>query len=299
MTLSFLLPLGLALITFHVGLGLTGRDFARLAMEPRAVGAGLAAQMLALPALALLLVAVWPLAPELAIGIMLIAAAPGGATSNLLTLLAGGDVALAVTITAISTIASAFTLPLFAELTAALTSQPVSPITMPVGLMIRSMLISVVLPLLAGMTMRQFASRLASAIEPRLRAISIGVFGAIVLYTFVSNAPAFQAHGLTVGPAMLALNIAAMIMALLIARGVRVPRRQAIAIMFETGLQNAAVAIIVALSVLQRPELAIPAVIYALCMNIGALGGLPLARRWLRQPSSPGSLDPHLSRTSP
>lgn len=279
-SVSSLLPFGLALIMAQVGLTLTGADFARLAAQPRAVLAGLAAQMLALPMLAFALIAVWPLPPELALGVVLIAAAPGGATSNLLTLLAGGDVALAVTITAISTIASAATLPALAELAGFVTQQGLASFSMPTGMMARSMLIGVVAPLLFGMTVRRFAPRPAQQIEPRLRRVSIAIFAAIVVYTFVSNADAFRAHGLSLGPAMLLLNLVAMSAAVALATALRLKREQAIAVSFETGLQNAAVAIVVAVSVLGRPELATPAVIYAFCMNIGALLALPLARRF-------------------
>ncbi len=275
-----LLPFGLALIMAHVGLTLTGADFARLAAEPRAVLVGLAAQMLALPLLAFALIAVWPLPPELALGVVLIAAAPGGATSNLLTLLAGGDVALAVTITAISTVASAATLPAFAELASLITQRELASFSMPAGLLARSMLIGVVAPLLVGMALRRFAPRLAQGLEPRLRPVSIAIFAAIVAYTFASNADAFRTHGLSLGPAMLLLNLVGMGAAVALASAMKLRREQSIAVAFETGLQNAAVAIVVALSVLGRPELATAAVIYAFCMNLGALLALPLARRW-------------------
>lgn len=286
-SVSSLLPFGLALIMAHVGLTLTGADFARLAAEPKAVLIGLAAQMLALPLLAFGLIALWPLPPELALGVVLIAAAPGGATSNLLTLLAGGDVALAVTITAISTIASAATLPALSELAGFVTQQGLASFSTPVGLMMRSMLIGVVAPLLVGMAARRFAPRLARRIEPPLRLVSIAIFAAIVAFTFISNAEAFRIHGLSLGPAMLLFNLTAMGGAVALAFSLKLTRKQSVAVAFETGLQNAAVAIVVAVSVLGRPELATPAVIYAFCMNIGALLALPLARRLALAPLGP------------
>lgn len=278
---STLLPFGLALIMAHVGLTLRGADFARLVTQPKAVLAGLAAQMALLPLLAFALILIWPLPPEMALGVVLIAAAPGGATSNLLTLLARGDVALAVTITAISTLASAATLPALAKLASAVMQTELAAFAMPVGLMMRSMAIGVLAPLLVGMALRRFAPQLSERIEPRLRVVSIAIFAAIVAYTFLSNAEAFRAHGLSLGPAMLLLDLVAMSAAAAFALTLRLRRAQAVAIAFETGLQNAAVAIVVAISVLGRPELATPAVIYAFCMNIGALIALPLARRFI------------------
>lgn len=278
---SALLPVGLALIMAQVGLTLTGDDFARLARTPRAVLIGLAAQMGLLPLIALTLVAVTSLPPELALGVVLIAGAPGGVTSNLVTLVAGGDVALAVTITAISTLASAITLPLLLGFGAGLVGTGLADFAVPLPLLVRGLLVTTAAPLLAGMAVRWFAPAIAARVEPPLRRVSIAIFAAMVIYTFASNAPAFRQHGLALAPAMLALDAAAMGAAVALALASGLARPQAVAIGLETGLQNAAVALVVALTVLGRPELAIAPVIYAFTMNIGAVAFVPLARRWV------------------
>ncbi len=282
-SLQSLLPVGLALVMAQVGLTLTGADFARLIAAPRAVLTGLAAQMLVLPALAFALIAVSPMPTELALGVVLVAAAPGGATSNLLTLLAGGDVALAVTITALSTLGSVVTLPLLVDLAGVVTQQGLGAFAMPVGSMLGGMLVGVAAPLLLGMAVRHVAPRWALAVEPRFRVVSVVIFGGIVAYTFLSNVPAFRAYGLSLGPAMLLLDAAAMSAAVVLAMAMKLSRPQAVAVAFETGLQNAAVAIVIAVSILGRPDLATAAVIYAFCMNIGALVALPFARGWSRE----------------
>lgn len=294
-SLASLLPFGLALIMAQVGLTLAGADFARLVRTPRAVVVGLVAQMGVLPLLALALVRTTSLPPELALGVVLIAGAPGGVTSNLITLVAGGDVALAVTITAISTLASAITLPLLLGLAAGLAGTGVGDFAVPLPLLIRGLVVTTVAPLLLGMAVRRFAPGFAARFEPRLRRVSIAIFAAMVLYTFASNAPAFRAHGLALAPAMLALDAVAMAAAVALALAAGLSRPQAVAIGLETGLQNAAVAIVVALTVLGRPELAIAPVIYAFTMNIGAVAFVPLARRWVGAAGAapaPAALEP-------
>ena len=106
-----ILPLALAFIMFSLGLGLTGEDFLRVAKQPKDFFVGAFSQIIALPLIALLLVSFWPLSPELAIGVMIIAAAPGGATSNILTSFAKGDVALSISLTAIISLLCVFTIP--------------------------------------------------------------------------------------------------------------------------------------------------------------------------------------------
>lgn len=277
-TIQHLLQGGLILIMFEVGLTLAVADFLRLAQAPRAVLTGLAAQVVLLPVMAILLLLAWPMSPEMTIGVLLIAAAPGGVTSNLLTLFAQGDVALALTLTAISTLASVVTLPLIVGAAANLLGAGALSLKMPIAMMASGILTSTILPLVAGMTVRAYLPDWTGRWEPVLRRVSALVFAAIVVVTFAGNAEAFRLHALAVGPLLFVLNALAMTGAAGAALAARLDRRRVIAISFETGLQNAALAIFLAIGILGRPALAVPAIIYAVAMNIGAIVALAVLR---------------------
>lgn len=272
--IQLLLNLGLATIMFEVGLTLTAQDFHRLLETPRAVITGLGAQMVLLPAIAAGLLIAFPTTPEMTIGVLLIAAAPGGVTSNLMTLLARGDVALALTITALSTVASTITLPLIVDSGASLLGTAGLAFAMPVGMMMRGITLTTLLPLAIGMAARHYWPGAALRWEPRLRRVSTLVFAAIVVVTFAANADTFKTHAGTVGPLLLLLNVLAMCGAAGLARLNRLDRRATIAISFETGLQNAALAIYLAIAVLQQPAFAVPAIIYAAAMNVSVIAVL-------------------------
>lgn len=277
-TIQILLQGGLILIMFEVGLTLAAADFLRLAQAPRAVLTGLAAQVVLLPVMAILLLLAWPVNAEMTIGVLLIAAAPGGVTSNLLTLFARGDVALALTLTAISTLASVVTLPLFVGAAANLLGAGALSLEMPIAMMASGILTSTILPLVAGMTVRACLPDWTGRWEPVLRRVSALVFAAIVAVTFAGNVEAFRLHALTVGPLLFALNALAMTGAAGLALAARLDRHRAIAISFATGLRNAALAIFLAVGVLGRPALAVPAIIYAVAMNVGAVVALAVLR---------------------
>lgn len=276
--LEFLLPLGLVLIMIEAGLGLSPDDFLQLGKARRALGVGLVAQILLLPALALVVGKLFALPASIWIGVMLIAAAPGGVTSTLLTKLAGGQVALAVTLTLLTTLASVLTLPVMIGFTARLAGDTLPGFDVPAAMVARGILATCVTPLLVGMALRAWAGDLADRMALMFRRLAVAAFTTIVLVTFALNVDIFARHGLEVGPALAVLNLAAMASAFGLGALARLQRDQCIAVTFETGLQNAALAVVVAVNVLDQPQLAIPAVIYAVAMNLGAVTALALIR---------------------
>ena len=153
-----ILPLALAFIMFVLGLGLTGSDFLRVVKQPRDFFVGAFSQIILLPIIAFMLVKIWPIAPELAIGVMIIAAAPGGVTSNLLTSFAKGDVALSISLTAIISLLCVITIPFIVLTSVGLLSD--SSITQDISLfsMSRDMFLIVTVPVILGMLIRRFAS---------------------------------------------------------------------------------------------------------------------------------------------
>jgi len=277
--IQLLLSAGLVFIMFDVGLTLTAGNFLDVARMPRAVATGLVAQSLALPLIAVTLLAAWPMPGDMALGVLLLAAAPGGVTANLLTLLAHGNVALALVITALSTLLATLTLPLVLHGAATVLGLDAVTFAMPVAAMAKGILFTTVVPLLVGMLLRARWPATTLAVEPMLRKIATSIFALIVITTFVSNAEAFRVHTASVGPVVLTLNALAMLAAVALAAMARLDRAARIAITFETGLQNAALAIFIAIGILERPALAIPAVIYAVAMNITALALLAVLRR--------------------
>jgi BASS family bile acid:Na+ symporter len=262
---TVILPLALAFLMFTVGLRLSWGSLAATAVHPAPLLSGLAVQMLLLPALAWLIVRLFQLPPDIALGLMVIAACPGGITSNYVTLLAGADVALSTAMTLVTSLAASLSIPLllgFSGIDIGLTS-----------LLRMALVMTAVaaIPLLLGMLLRAFAGPSAARLEIRLDRPAKVVFAAIVLATFWQNRDALIGSAVAVGPAVILLNVGAVLAALSIRLAVSISRPQVMAIAVETGLQNAAIAIFICTTVLSRPELAVPALIYAVVMNITAL----------------------------
>ena len=161
-----ILPLALAFIMFSLGLGLTGEDFLRVAKQPKDFFVGAFSQIIALPLIALLLVSFWPLSPELAIGVMIIAAAPGGATSNILTSFAKGDVALSISLTAIISLLCVFTIPFIIITSVDFLSTDIGNQNINLMDIALSMFLIVTVPVLLGMTCKKFLSKTSLSFEP-------------------------------------------------------------------------------------------------------------------------------------
>ncbi len=288
MTEQLLLPAGLSFIMFAVGLALTGADFRLVLERPRAVAIGLIGQMVLLPALAWMLVIVFAPPPAFAVGIVILAACPGGITSNLLTHLAGGSAALAVTLTGITSFAGAATVPVLVNLALVQFGGWEAGVDLPVLNMSLSLFAVSTLPLALGMAVKHLHPSLSARIEPAVRRVARLVFAVIVVGAFTNQWPVMMAHAGVVLPPVLALNVAAMALASAMARGAGLSRREGIAVVLETGLQNGALGIFVATVLLGRGDMMAPSIVYALVMNVTALAfilvqraslGLDMARR--------------------
>ncbi|WP_198371280.1 bile acid:sodium symporter family protein [Roseomonas rosulenta] len=278
-TTEILLPLALFAIMFTLGLGLGLADFRRIAAQPRDVLAGLVSQVLLLPAVAFAIALIWSPAPALAVGLMIIAAAPGGVTSNLLTRYAGGDVALSVTLTAITSLAAMVTVPLvvFVALEHFAGAGAAAEMSM-AGIALRMFGI-VVVPVVLGMALRAVRPALAARWLPRAEALS-GVLFVLVLAAAIwaerqNIATSFAAAGL----AALALNLAMMAIAFWGTAAMGCARPQRIALSLECGLQNGTLAIAVVAALGLDPAHALPAAIYSLLMFATALVFVAAVRR--------------------
>ena len=171
-----ILPIALAFIMFALGLGLTFDDFARVATRPRDFIVGAVSQILLLPVVAFLLVSVWPLPPELALGVMIIAAAPGGVTSNILTSFARGDVALSISLTAVISLLSVITIPIIVVFSYTWLVGGDAGADVSVAGTAISVFVIVTVPVVLGLVVRRFAAGFATGFEPWARKISAALF---------------------------------------------------------------------------------------------------------------------------
>ncbi len=285
MSIDILLPAALAFIMFSLGLALQVDDFRCVFQRPAALLIGLCGQLVLVPLVALGVVLAFDLAPMLGIGLMILAACPGGASSGFLTHLARGNAALSLTLTVISSLAALLSFPVLVKLVLAwlgaeaLGEGGAQLIELPLGKLIGSVLAVTTLPLLAGMLIRHRAPVFTRRREPAIGRMATLFFAAIVLATFVSHQDTILSNLRSIGPATLALNFVAMALAYVLVMLVGAERRDAVAVSMECGLQNAGLAIFVAIVLLRQPELAVAAVVYALTMNFGALGLVFMSRR--------------------
>ena len=274
-----ILPLALAFIMFVLGLGLTGEDFLKVIKQPRDFFVGAFSQIIILPVIAFILVKLWPIAPELAIGVMIIAAAPGGVTSNLLTSFAKGDVALSISLTAVISLLCVLTIP-FIVLTA-ITLLNDSSLAQDISLLSMSlnMFLIVTVPVILGMLLRKFASSAALRFEPIAKKISIALFLLVLLGAIAAERENVISYFAQAGLVTLALNVIMMIVAYYVANIFASGIKQKKCITIECGLQNGTLAIFVATSIFGGGLYVIPAATYSLIMFATSLIFVYLVRK--------------------
>ena len=273
------LPLALAFIMFVLGLGLTGADFLRVIKQPRDFFVGAFSQIILLPIIAFILVMIWPVAPELAIGVMIIAAAPGGVTSNLLTSFAKGDVALSISLTAIISLLCVITIPFIVLTSVGLLGDSNIPQDISLLSMSRDMFLIVTVPVILGMLLRRFASGIALKFEPIAKKISIVLFVLVLLGAIAAEKENVVAYFAQAGLITLALNIVMMVVAFFIAQLLATGTEQKKCITIECGLQNGTLAIFVATSIFGGGLYVIPAATYSLIMFATSLIFVYLVRK--------------------
>ncbi len=266
---TLLLPIALGIVMLGLGLSLTVADFARVVRYPKAVLIGLFIQTVVLVAGAYVIARLAALPPELAVGLMLLAASPGGATANIYSHLAHGDVALNITLTAINSLLALVTLPLIVD--AALVhflgqDQYVPPPTRKVI----EVAAIIVLPVLIGMALRAGLPKVAAALEKPIRLFAVLVLVAVIGAAIVAEWERLPGFIAAVGAACLAFNLLSMAIGYGLPRWLDLPRSQAIAISMEIGIHNGTLAIFIALTVLQNATLSVPAAVYSIIMFVTA-----------------------------
>ena len=257
---SVLLPAAIAVIMCSLGLALTPDDFRRVLTAPRGVAIGMLNLAVISPLLALTMAELFELPPELAVGLVLLGASPGGMMANMLTHLSRGDTALSVTMTAISSVGAMITVPLFLGLSSDhFGATEIGDVGM-LGVVLRVFAITII-PVAIGMELRRRRPARVEAVYPRVKRISLSLFALVVLGAIVSEHDTVRESLADVAGAALALNLAAMALSFTISKLARLDDRQATAIALELGIHNSALAIAIGASL--ADDLAIPAAVYS------------------------------------
>jgi bile acid:Na+ symporter, BASS family len=276
---AVLLPIALALVMLGMGLSLLPEDFRRIARYPKAVAVGTVAQVLLLPAIGAAIALVVPMQPEIAVGLIVVAVCPGGPSSNLITYLAKGDVALSVTLTAISSIITTFTIPIFTNLALGHFFAKSTAISLPLGQTMLQIFAITLLPTAIGMAIRQYFPNIARRLEKPMSRIAVGLLGLIIVLLLVkegSKLPGFLAQ---VGIGVLALNLLGTLAGFLAGKLFQLPLAQQICIAVEVGIQNGTLAIAITAGLLDNADMAVPAAVYSLIMYVTGFGAIVYGRR--------------------
>lgn len=267
-TVFIVLPI-LTLLMFDLGLTLLPQDFLLIAKRPRAVLVGLCGQLLVLPAISAALATAFGLPPYLYIGVMLIACCPGGSSSNIFSMLAKGDVALSVSLTALSSVITLATVPAIMQYTTEAIGEPVG-IQLPMGNLLTQNLVTMLLPIVVGIVVRMKYPKAAERIDRVLSKVALPALMLLAGLFFVQHRQTIAEHFAALGMCVTLLIVTAATMAYCGSKAAGLNTKERRTIVIEVGMQNAAQAIAIASSpfIFNNGMIAVPAIIYALMMNV-------------------------------
>ncbi len=278
---SVLLPIALGIIMLGLGMTLHPSDFARILRQPKPVLIGLGVQMVVLTTICFGLCLLLQLPPELAVGMMLLAAAPGGASANIYSHLAGGDVALNITLTAVNSVLCLLSLPLIVGFSLAYFMAAEQSVPPPFSKIMEVGLI-ILLPVAIGMCFRHWQPKMAERLEKPMRLLSILLLMSLVILAISQQWQLLVDHAAIIALACVAFNLISLLLGYYLPMRLKLARKQAIAIAMEIGIHNSTLALFVAFNVLNNAVMAVPAAFYSISMFITA--GLFAA--WLTRPAA-------------
>lgn len=264
-------PIALALIMLALGLGLSLENFANVIKQPKDFLVGLICQLILLPIIAFILIKIFNTSPELAIGVMIIAAAPGGVTSNVLTKFANGDVALSVSLTAIISLVSIITVPFIVFKSADLLNINYQSVEISMIGISMKMFLVVTFPVFIGMLIRKFATNFISSKEQLIQRISVFLFALVFLAILIEEKGNIIPYLAEAGLITLILNLTMMILGFYIAKKFASGIAQRKCISLECGLQNGTLAIFVSTQIFDNSAYLVPTATYALIMFITSI----------------------------
>ena len=264
-----------------LGLSLTLVDFKRIIVFPKAVTIGLIAQLVGLPAAAFGLSLLFGAPPAIAVGLVILAACPSGVTANAYTFASRADVPLCVTLSALTSVITVFTIPFFIDLALRMFygEGQITQIS-PIG-MLTSLMTFTLLPLVIGMVLRALFPEMAEAAVEPIRKVVLYLMMLVLLLGIISSYQDLLEHFATAGPLVVVMTLLTMGFGYGTAKFFGLPMPQVVTITFEVGVQNLALAFAITFNILQRPDLAVAGLIYAVIMPAAALGFVAIARRLL------------------
>ncbi|GAA1737026.1 MULTISPECIES: bile acid:sodium symporter family protein [Dietzia] len=277
------LPIALAIIMVGIGLSLTREDFAVQARSPRATIVGLFGQLVLVPLVGVGVALLFGLTPMLALGVVLVAATPGGATSNLITYLSRGNVALSVILTALTSVAVILTLPMWFGIGARLIPGAADEeVTVPLGQTFGLLLGVILIPVAIGMILRARRPALASRIERYVGIVGLVVLVLLIVGIVLGERDRIVDLVVTVGPAVIVLNLALIVLGGLLAWVSRLRRAEQIAIAVEFGIKNTTLTLLIAFTVIGDEEVGLAAAVYSIVMYVTAFALVYGGRRLMR-----------------
>ncbi|MBE9208743.1 bile acid:sodium symporter family protein [Nostoc sp. LEGE 06077] len=276
---AVVLPIALAIIMLGMGLSLTPEDFQRVKKYPKAVAIGLISQVVLLPIIGFTIAKLVPMQPTIAMGLIIIALCPGGVSSNVITFLAKGDVALSVTLTAFSSLITVLTIPILANLAYQHFIGQTAAIALPIGATIVQIFLMTLLPIALGMGVRQVFPEVACRLEKVTSRLAVAFLAIIILLLIIREWNRLPGFILQVGVGVLLLNSISMLAGFYISKLFNLNPPQQICIAIEVGIQNGTLAIAITAGLLNNPDMAIPAAVYSLFMYVTGLIAINYGRK--------------------
>ena len=264
--LTIILALSLIIIMFGMGLSLVIEDFRQILVRPKAIIAGLVSQLMLMPIIGFVLINTFSAPPEILIGIIILVACPGGATSNLITYLAKGDIALSVSLTAICSFITLLTIPLVINLGLKIILGSNTDVQLNVVLTIVQVLVIVIIPIILGMFIKVKKNLFAEKMEPIMRRASVVIFILVLVGVIVAEKEKFTSYVQQAGMLTVILNVSTMLLGFGIGKMLSLPIRQRISIAIESGIQNGTLAISIATVLFSEPSYGIVPAVYSLVM---------------------------------
>jgi BASS family bile acid:Na+ symporter len=276
---AVLLPLALAVVMLGMGLSLVPQDLQRITRDPKAVAVGTLCQVLLLPLIGALITLFIPMRSTIAVGLIVLAVCPGGPSSNLITYLAKGDVALSVTLTALSSIITVFTIPIFTNLAIQYFMGQSAAISLPIGQTMLQIFLITLLPTAIGMVIRHQFPNTAKRIEKQMSRLAAGLLALIIVLLLIREGSKLPGFIVQVGIGVLLLNLLATLAGFLVGKLFRLPLAQQTCIAIEVGIQNGTLAIAITAGLLNNLDMAIPAAVYSLLMYLTGFGIILYGRK--------------------
>lgn len=282
--ITILLPLALAIIMIGLGMELTPKDFSRVTKEPKAVLIALFCQLVILVSIAFIICKVLELPPLLAVGLMLLAASPGGSTANLFSYLFKGDIALNITLTAINSVIAAFTLPFIVNFSIQHFMNEGQQISLQFSKILQVFAI-IIIPVCIGMLIRHYAPNFTEKLNKPLRIFAVSFLILIIIGAIAKERHQILEYLAQVGLATILFCLCSLIVGYFVPRLLGINSAQARACAFEIGIHNSTLAMTIALTVMASSTIAMPAAVYSIFMYVfAALFGI-LLNKFSPQPS--------------